>query len=169
MRGMPLVMIALLAAGAAADAKLPTPEIQRPTGTAQAVGVVHSIRTIPEACARLEGLFTGKAPPYQFKAVRTSANCQPRAHLVDAAKLKPSQGSGWILNDEIRIPSAACPSQQAVVHVWRKPSAAAPPKLDGQGRSRLYLEESRQQAAANKTPPIAMYAAAMSVEGKRCP
>lgn len=166
---IPLLTLALLATSTAAMAKQVAPEIQRPTGTAQAVGVAHSIRTIPEACARLEGVFTGQAMPYQFKAVRTSASCQPRARLVDAAKLKPSQASGWVLNDEIRIPNAACPSQLAVVQVWRKPSNATPPKLDGQGRSRVYLDDAKQAASAGTMPAIAMYAAAMTVEGKACP
>src|SRR3546814_14098461 len=54
-------------------------------------GVVHTLRAIPEACARLQGEFTGDAAqPYRFAAVRTSATCQPRARLVDAAKARPS-------------------------------------------------------------------------------
>ena len=52
----------------------------------------------------------------------------------------------------------------------RKPPEAdvAPPKLDAQGRSRIYLEESKPAAAANKIPAVPMFAAAMSVEGKVC-
>ena len=168
MRGTPYLLIALVAACGAAAGKPAVPEIQRPAGAAQAVGVVHSIRTIPEACARLEGVFTGQTTPYQFKAVRTSASCQPRARWVDAAKIKPSPAAGWVLNDVIHIPSAACPSQQAVVRVWRKPTAIIPPKLDGQGRSRLYLDEATQAAKAKTMPAVAMYAAEMSVEGKGC-
>lgn len=146
----------------------PTPELQRPVGTAQATGAVHTLRQIPEACARLEGVFTGEAAqPYKFAVVRTSETCQPRARFVDFDKARHSEGDGWKFNDLIRVPSAACPSQQAVVRVWRKPAAAAP-QLDGQGQSRIYLEEAKKQAAAGKTAQIPMYAAQMTVEGKAC-
>nr|WP_246373221.1 hypothetical protein [Lysobacter spongiae] len=146
----------------------PAPEIERPVAPPQAVGAVHSLRTIPEACARIEGVFTGDAAePYRFAVVKTSPNCQPRARFVDAAKAKPDAAGGWIFNDVIRIPSAACPGQQAVVKLWRKPAAVAPPELDAQGRSRIYLQDSdkTRAAAADKVP---MFAAAMSVEGEAC-
>jgi hypothetical protein len=88
------------------------------------VGAVHTLRTIPEACARIEGLFTGTAAePYKFAVVRTSANLPGSvARFVEAAKAKPSEKSGWKFNDLIRVPNAACPSQQAVVRIWRKPT-----------------------------------------------
>ena len=75
--------------------------------------------------------------------------------------------SGWIFNDVIRVPSASCPSQQAVVRVWRKP-AAAKPQLDGQGQSRIYLEEAKQQAAAGKIPQVPMFTAQQTMEGRAC-
>lgn len=160
----PLLLLAALPAFAAD----PAPEITRPTGTPQADGVVHTLRQIPEACARIEGSFTGQAAePYKFAVVRTSQNCQPRARFVDFDKAKPSEATGWKFNDLIRVPSAACPSQQAVVRVWRMPVDVGH-KLDGQGQSRIYLEEAKKTAAAGKIPPIPMYAAAMSVEGKAC-
>jgi hypothetical protein len=147
----------------------PVPEIERPAAPPQAVGAVHSLRTIPEACARIEGVFTGQPDePYRFAVVRTSLNCQPRARFVDAAKAEPSEASGWLFNDVIRVPSAACPSQQAVVRVWRKPATAAPPELDGQGRSRIYLQESKAAAAGGAAAKIPMFAAAMAVEGEAC-
>lgn len=59
------------------------------------------------------------------------------------------------------------PSQQAVVRVWRKP-ADAKPQLDGQGQSRIYLEDAKQQAAAGKIPQVPMFAAQMTMEGKAC-
>src|SRR3546814_6704904 len=94
----------------------------RRASTPHANGVVHTRRQGPEACARIEGAFTGQAvEPYKFAVVRTSTNCQPRARFVDAAKAKPSEATGWKFNDLIRVPSAACPSQQAVVRAWRKP------------------------------------------------
>ena len=145
------------------------PEIQRAAASPQATGTVHTLRQIPEACARLEGRFSGDgARPYAFDVVRTSANCQPRARFVEAAKVKPATSAGWILNDVIRVPSASCAGQAAVVRVWRKPTGVALPKPDGQGQSRIYLDESRQQAAANKLAAIPMYAAELEVEGKAC-
>ncbi|WP_241093709.1 hypothetical protein [Xanthomonas sp.] len=146
----------------------PVPELQRPAGTAQAVGVVHTIRQIPEACVRFEGVYTGDAAkPYSFSAVRTSPTCQPRAKLVDFAQAKPSEAAGWKFNDLIRVPSAACPSQQAVVRVWRKP-VASKPELDGQGQSRIYLEEAKKQAAAGKIPQVTLFTAQMTMEGSAC-
>jgi len=158
-----------LLAPLAAIAADPKPEIHRPASSPQKVGVAHTLRTIPEACARIEGLFTGQAaPPYKFTIARTSSTCQARARLVDAAKVKPDAKSGWIFNDLIRVPSAACPSQQAVVRIWRKGADAAPPALDPQGRSRIYLKDATDQARANGAPSLPQYAVAMAVEGKAC-
>ncbi|MFO3704244.1 hypothetical protein ACI6Q5_04480 [Xanthomonas codiaei] len=159
---------ALLLAGSAFAAD-PAPELKaRAPGAVQAVGAVHTLRQIPEACARLEGVFTGNAAqPYTFSVVRSSPTCQPRARLVDYAKAAPSVASGWIFNDVIRVPSAACPSQQAVVRIWRKP-VDAKPQLDGQGQSRIYLEDAKQQAAAGKMPQVPMFAAQQTLEGKAC-
>lgn len=164
------LVLALLAAVSmpvlAADLK---PEIARADIKPQAVGAAHTLRTIPEACARIEGVFTGTAAqPYKFAVVRTSPKCQPRARFVDAAKAKPSEKSGWKFNDLIRVPNASCGTQLAVVRVWRKPVAMLPPKLDGQGQSRIYLEEQRKVAAANKLAAVPMFAAEMSVEGLPC-
>lgn len=166
MRPVLVLLAALSLPAAAAD---PAPEIARAAGKPQAAGVVHTLRQIPEACARLEGAFTAQAAdPYKFAVVRTSATCQPRARFVDAAKAKPSTAAGWVLNDLIRVPSAACASQQAVVRVWRKPAAVVPPKLDGQGRSRVYLDDQRKAAAAGSLAKVPMYAAIMAVEGQPC-
>jgi hypothetical protein len=141
----------------------PGPEIERPAATPQAVGVVHTLRQIPEACARIEGAFTGDpAEPYRFAVVRTSPQCQPRARFVDAARARPSVEGGWIFNDLIRVPSAACAAQQAVVRIWRRP-VEQDIALDGQGRARIYLED--EMAAAQGQKPVPMYAAAMTVEG----
>ena len=162
-----LLLLALLPAFAATAAE--TPEIKRPTGSPQANGAVHTLRQIPEACARLEGAFTGEAAqPYRFSAVRTSEQCQPRSRFVDYDKAQPSAAKGWKLNDVIRVPSAACPSQQAVVSVWRLP-VDKKPELDGQGQSRIYLEEAKKQAAAGKTAQVPMFAARAEVQGKPCP
>ena len=164
------LLAACLAIATPARAADPAPEIQRPAGTPQAVGTVHTLRQIPEACARLEGAFTGDAAqPYRFAPVRTSPQCQPRARFVDIEKAKPSLAAGWKLNDIIRVPDAACPSRQAVVRVWRKPGSATPPAADGQGQSRIYLQEAKQQAAgAAQAPSLTLFAAHLDIEGKGC-
>lgn len=143
------------------------PEIQRAPAAPQAVGVAHTLRTIPEACARLEGRFTGDAAaPYALAAVRSAARCQPRAALRQQAP--KADAAGWVLNDLIRVPSAACPSQQAVVRVWRKPAGSAAPKMDAQGKARVYLKDGLDAAAAGQLAAIPQYAVAMAVEGKDC-
>jgi hypothetical protein len=163
-----VAFVAVACAAVPAMAAQPRPEIERPAVTPQAVGVPHTLRQIPEACARIEGVFTGQAAePYRFAVVRTSANCQPRARFVDAAKARPSEAGGWVFNDLLRVPSAACPGQQAVVRVWRKPVEQADTR-DGQGQSRVYLEESRQAAAAGRLAAVPMFAAEMGVEGEAC-
>lgn len=162
-----LLMLAALVLAAPAFAA-ETPELQRAVGAPQAVGAVHTLRQIPEACARLEGAFTGDAAaPYRFSAVRTSEQCQPRARFVDYTKAQPSADKGWKLNDVIRVPNAACPAQQAVVRVWRLPSSHKV-ELDGQGQSRIYLEEAKKQAAAGQIPQVTMFAAQLQMGGKAC-
>jgi len=164
-------MLALLLAAAALPALAgdPTPEITRGVVTPQAVNALHTLRQIPEACARLEGMFTGDgAQPYKFSAVRTSPKCQARARFVDAAKVKPSEADGWKFNDLIRVPNAGCRTQLAVVRVWRHPADVSPPELDAQGRARIYLQDSVDQAKAKKLPPVPMYAASIAIEGVPC-
>ena len=164
-----ILLSLLLVATASVQAADPVPEIRRDVASPQATGVVHTLRTIPEACARLEGVFTGDASqPYKFAAARTDPQCQPRARFVDYAKAQPTEAKGWKLNDLIRVPNAACPSQQAVIRVWRLP-ADNKPVLDGQGSARVYLQDAKENAAAGKKlPPVTMYAAEMEVEGKAC-
>jgi len=117
---------------------------------------------------RFEGVYTGDAAqPYKFSAVRSSPTCQPRAKLVEFDQAKPSEATGWKFNDVIRVPSAACPSQQAVVRVWRKP-VVTKADLDGQGQSRIYLEEAKKQAAAGAIAQVPQFAAQMTLEGKAC-
>lgn len=158
-----------MAIGAPALAADPTPEIHRDPATPQPPGVVHTLRQIPEACARIQGQFTGNASdPYKFELVRTSPNCAPRAKLVDAAKAKPSEGTGWKFNDLVRVPSTQCATRFAVVRVWRKPAHVAPPQLDAQGKSRLYLEEQRKAAAAGQLADVPQYAVSTAVEGTPC-
>lgn len=164
-----ILLLAGLLATVTASAADPKPEIQRAAGTPQAVGAAHTLRTIPEACARLEGKFTGdKAKPYAFAAVPSSARCQPRARLVDAVSARASVANGWLLNDVIRVPSASCPSRQAVVRVWRQAIKTAPPKLDAQGRSRIYLKEGLNSARHGQLAAMPVFAASMALEGTAC-
>ncbi len=172
MRATPFVRAASVFFGAslalgvyAAD---PQPEVERGPATPQSVGTPHSLRTIPEACTRLEGTFTGDpARPYAFKVVRTSPNCRPRARFVDAGEAAPSIQTGWLLNDLIRVPRADCPGQQTVVRVWRRPAASARPSMDAQGKARIYLDDARKAAVAGD-PVVPLYAAAVSMEGSGC-
>ena len=46
--------------------------------------------------------------------------------------------------------------------------AVAPPKLDAQGRSRIYLKDATAKAKAQGAPDVTIYAASMAVEGKAC-
>ena len=162
------VATAVCATGAAVAAD-PAPEVRRDAPfPPQALGQSHTIRIIPEACAYLQGKFTGEYDaPYRWFAARTGQRCQPRAGFVDADKARPSTSRGWRLNDVIRIPNASCPGQFAVVRVWRQPVDADVP-IDAQGRPRIYLEEARRQAEAGKLPPVTVYAATMRMEGRRC-
>jgi len=169
MTRLPMLAAGLFLLSLSAHGADPQPEIQRKPSTPQAVGAVHTVRVIPEACARLEGMFTGVAAnPYKFAAVRTGERCQARARITDAASAKASTSAGWILNDVIRVPNAACPAQQAVVRVWRKDAKAVPPKLDAQGRSRIYLKDGLDAARGGDLGPIPVYAADMRVEGLAC-
>lgn len=170
MRGHWMALCALAVAAFPAMAADPVPEIKRPPATAQPPGVLHTLRQIPEACARIQGQFTGIASdPYKFELVRTSPTCAPRARLVDAAQAKPSEAGGWKFNDLVRVPSTQCATQFAVVRVWRKPSdEAVPPKADAQGYSRLYLKDMTAAAKAGQLNSIPVYAVSTAVEGTPC-
>lgn len=165
LRALPLLAACALApARAAAPASVP--EVPRDPHPPQAVGVEHTLRIIPEACAYLVGVYTGDpALPYRYGARRTSPTCQPRARLVDPAAARPDAASGWILNDIIRVPDAACPGRTAVVRVWRKPVAAQPPR-DPTGQTRIYLQDAKRQAEAGKLAALGQYVAVLAMEGR---
>lgn len=169
-RQYPLIAVVAAGTGLPATAMQPAqPLRERPLGTAQAPGVVHTLRQIPEACIRLEGVFTGQAtPPYRMRAVAISPTCQPRARYRPAGQAMPAEASGWILEDRVRVPDATCPSRMAVVQVWRKPGAAAPAR-DGQGQARIYLQQARQDAAAGAGAALPQFTAHLAMEGKPCP
>lgn len=159
-----LVLCLALPLLVACPAHAAEPEIARPEAAPQANGAGHTLRAIPEACVRLEGRFTGNPDePYEMTAVRSSPGCQSRARLVEAV-----EGEGWVLNDRIVVPSAACPSQKAVAQVWRRPGAAAPPDLDAQGRARIYLQEGKDASDAGRLAAITAYAATLEIEGAAC-
>lgn len=143
-----LLVCVICAATTTAHAASLSPEVERASGstTAQAIGVLHTLRTIPEACVRLEGLYTGDASePYRIE-VLPADRCVQRAAWIDAptGKQAPSPARHWILNDRIEIPRAGTPACVVTVEIWRKPGTAAPPKLDAQGRARIYLDKARR-------------------------
>lgn len=144
-----------------------SPEIKRSAGAPQKVGVLHTLRSIPEACVRIEGRFTGQAAqPYAFTLVRTHPGCQPRAQWIDDRAARPSTAGGWVLNDVVRVPNAVCPTQQAVLRVWRRPGGIATPALDGQGRARVYLADTMKPTPATTRQPA--FSAVSAVEGRAC-
>src|SRR3546814_19681949 len=107
---LPLLLLAALPAFAAD----PVPEITRPAATPPANGVVHTLRQIPEACARIEGAFTGQAvEPYKLAVVRTRPHRQPRARLVDAAKAPPSHATGCTFTAPLPAPRPPSPPPPA--------------------------------------------------------
>lgn len=172
MRALAPLLIAAIAASSLCPTTASagqTPQINRPIAAPQAIGALHTLRVIPEACTRIQGRFTGDpANPYEFAMVRTAAHCQARARVVDAATASPQDRPGWLYVDQVRVPSAACGSLQAEVRIWRHDArGAVPPRLDAQGRSRLYLKDSldaRRQGAAD----LPVYAVETKVGGKGC-
>lgn len=164
-----LASVLLLAASLPAPAAdPPRPEVARAPAPPQAVGHAHTLRTIPEACTRLQGEFTGDpAQPYRFQAVHTSVACQPRARVLAAGEAG-APGPGWVLNDRIRVPSASCQGLEAVVEVWREARGSEAPALDAQGKSRIYLEEGLQRAKSGKLAALPAYAVGMQLVGEPC-
>lgn len=133
----------LLAAGAATAA---TPEIARGPAKAQAVGVAHTLRNVPEACVRLEGQF-GAAPAVPYAVtLQAQRGCTPRARFDARVGGAAPVGEGWILNDVLRVPRADRADCVASISLWRHPGALAPIEQDGQRRVRMYLDEDRQPA-----------------------
>ncbi|MBS0194561.1 MAG: hypothetical protein JSR34_09955 [Proteobacteria bacterium] len=136
---------ATLTAATTFAATPPAPEIARApnSSTPQPIGTLHTLRNIPEACVRLEGLFTGDpAEPYRIEVLPRDP-CVQRAAYRDAAHLKeaPTVANHWILNDRIVITRADTPSCRATIEIWRRPGNNQPPALDAQGRARIYLDK----------------------------
>lgn len=163
------LLLGLLGPLGAASAAEPTPEIRRQPLPAQTDGATFTLRVIPEACARLEGRFTGdKARPFALATEPSRPRCMARAQLVEAASVRPSVRRGWVLNDELRVPSARCPAQQALVRVWRERGPNATPKRDAQGRVRVYLREDLAPAGAVQHQPVPRYTVQFAVQGTDC-
>ncbi len=162
------VLFALLLAlsAAAPSAAADTPEITRAAASAQADGVLFTLRQIPEACVRMQGAFSGGTPPFRIEVMPTRADCQPRARFLGVHEQAP-QGPGWRLNDVIRVPSAHCPGLSAVLTVWRKPATGGAPALDAQGRARIVLNEAMHGTVRATTTP-ALFAAQFAVTGTPC-
>ena len=164
-----LLAASLFLANAVAVAADPAPEIQRAPYPAQADGAVTTLRIIPEACMRLEGRYTGdRGKPFALFASPSSTRCLPRARLVDAAGVHPASGRGWVLNDVIRVPSARCPQQQAVIRVWRESRATSVPARDAQGRVRIYLKDAMAPASAAQRPAVPRFTVQLAVQGRDC-
>lgn len=167
-------LFALLACTAAAVAvAAPAPEIARPPGstTPQAIGMLHSLRSIPEACVLIEGLYTGDpVEPYRMEVLPRDP-CVRRAAYVDAARLQPppSLAGHWLLNDRIEVPRADQPACVATVEIWRKPGTTAPPALDAQGRARLYLDKPQAAAAVPMFTAKLAWSAACKIAPKLSP
>lgn len=163
-----LLLAVLPCAGTARPAEEGVPEIRRPPGSPQPVGQWHTLRVVPEACSRIHGRFTGNAArPYEVEVVRTHARCQARARLQDVSQIRPDAAAGWLLNDIVRVPSAACGRQEAALFVWRHPGNATPPKLDAQGRSRVHLNA---QTRTRIAPPanLPRYVIDLHLRGQPC-
>lgn len=121
----------------------------RPAAVAQADAVAHTLRQIPEACIRLQGMFTGDAgQPYRLQAVPSSAQCQRRARFAGLSPQPPAPQEGWRVDERISVPSADCAGLAMTLTVWRRDGQAATPARDGQGRARIYLQQAQAQAQA---------------------
>lgn len=164
-----LSVVAWCLMGTAEAATDPIPEIQRAPYPAQEDGALTTLRIIPEACIRLEGRFTSEpGKPFSLSAEPSSARCQPRARLVDSASTHPATGRDWRLNDVIRVPSARCPGQQAVIRVWRENRATSVPAYDAQGRVRIYLHDALSSAGRAQAQALPRYVAQLAMLGRDC-
>lgn len=163
-----LVLVGTLAcASAAAPVR---PQIERVPLPAQAAGVPHTLRVIPEACVRLQGRFPADpAQPYVLEIV-PKAPCRPRTRFVPAGQLAdaPSAATGWILNDELRIPNAACSDQQAVVQVWRRQVDPTSVPLDAQGRLRLNMAAGQPATTMTgaRAGAVSLFTAVLAGDGR---
>lgn len=166
-RSVALALALALACLPAIVGAQPAPEVRRDGPLpAQPAGAAHTLRIIPETCRYLRGRFTGDArAPYAVDAVARGGRCQARARLraVDTAP-----GEGWLLNDVLRVPHAACPGFEAVVTIWRRSGGNLPPARDAQGRVRLYLQDEKQRAERSALERLGEYAYVVATDGAGC-
>lgn len=160
-----LLVPSVLLAAATTPLASPTAAAGPRQATAQADGAEHTLRQIPEACTRVQGVFTGQpATPYRLQVRQTRPDCQPRARFVAAEVAKPEQAAGWVLEDRIVVPSAACPGLQVELQVYKR-GAGASLGRDGQGQGRVYLDQARQQAMAGQLAVLPAWSARLLVHG----
>lgn len=132
-----------------------TPTSQAPTTEAhpQALGLRHTIRQIPEACVRLEGVFTdSKTTPYNVDVVPISNRCQPRAQFVPYSARSCKSGQ-WKTQSQIHIPRADCSLCSATITVFTCPNSP-PHWQDGRGNIRIYLNPKDPQHQDNIALPL---------------
>jgi hypothetical protein len=157
--GLPL----LLALSGAAMATAPA---ARPAASPQADGVAHTLRQIPEACIRLQGMFTGRADqPYALQAVPTQERC-PRRAVFAGISDAPQADEGWQLDEQIMVPSAACPALRMTLSLWRHPGQVRTAERDGQGQVRVYVEQARQAATGGGQATLPQWRASWQVQGR---
>lgn len=163
-----LPLLALAALPVASAATPAAPEVRRDGPLpAQATGAVHTLRIIPETCHYLRGRFTGDAQmPYRVEAVARGGACQARSRLRQA-ETAPTD-AGWVLNDVLQVPHAACPGFTATVRIWRRSGGNAPPARDAQGRARLYLQDEKQRAERGALAKLGEYVYVLASEGSAC-
>lgn len=162
-----LPLLALTACPVVFAASLSTPEVRRDGPLpAQPADLAHTLRIIPETCHYLRGRFTGDArAPYVVDAVARGGRCQARARLRAVAA---PPGEGWLLNDALRVPHAACPGFEAMVTIWRRSGDNLPPARDAQGRARLYLQDEKQRAERSALERLGEYVYLVTTDGVRC-
>ena len=140
---------------------------QRPPSRPQADGVWHTLRQIPEACARLQGRFTGQPElPYQLQAVAGSTHCRRRAVLLPLQQGAVDPGPSWVLDERIVVPSAACPGLAVELTLWRSNPVATSRPRDAQGRERIYLQQVREQSASPRLAGLPQWRAHWQLQGR---
>jgi len=132
-------LLAAVPAVRAADQE-PAPEISRAAASPQANGQAHTLRTIPEACLRLQGEFTGDpaaplplpAGAHQRRLPGPGAGGRRAQGRRARRRLDPQR--------RIRVPAPRAPASRPWSRLAPGREAKAP-ALDAQGKSRIYLEE----------------------------
>ena len=164
-RSMAAVAMLGMALGQPLCAQSAEPLRTRPIGSAQADGQLHTLRTIPEACVRLQGQFGGP-DGYALAAVPSAPGCQPRAQFRGVDSIDPDPAAGWLLDEIVRVPSARCPQQMLRLELWTLPVAPVQAPRDGQGQVRIYLEQAQQGRAAGAALQRAQWTARWGLDGR---